>query len=371
MDNSKINIKAGLFEHLHIADAEQVHSQVITWLLSEDSPLSVREQSHFLTSFLGMKSKLYQTIDSIAEFQGIDILIRADDDLFVIENKFAASQHADPLDTYQQVLCDAPANFWMLENAQAPTFYFLTLTGEAAGRKGWTHIGYGSLLSAIVQLETEHTDPGLSAYARSLSNLMGVVDGFNEDHTEFLTVFTDGSLKKWDKQKRVRDGGYTAPQAYVEKFQLETILQQIFMERLASGLSLTPDDVVKISEKRGIGLLEVRFGLLDFKIGGRPFFFGVQLHGKSLKINLMAVEYMHSGAEWISEEVRDAVRVVAAARDLHINHSRTRACLSISRTCPPTFFEESFEDLAEWLKEECDVARTICTELSKRVGCVV
>ena len=376
MSNGHLEFQSGLFEHLNIADVERIHSQVIVWLLSQDTPLSEAEKSKFLTSFLGPGDKTYRAIDAITEFQSIDILIRADDDLFVIENKLKSSQHSNQLETYKKKIKKNGTGFWMTEGARDPEFYFLTLIGEKAGSGNWTNIGYGQLLKAVRQIDRVDSHPLISAYLTSLENLMEVVNRFNADHQKFKHVFDDGSLTKWQKAQRIRSEKYTATpaEAYIAKCQLETILQKMFMARLAGQLrtrnKLDAEDTVEISETRGTGLLQIRFKALSFKIGEKPFHMGVQLQGRSFKINMMADEYSSSKKKWISDAARNAFEAVAKENKLRFNDSRSKAYLSMSKKkCNrlKDLYEYSFDELVECIDGECEKALLICADLWPRI----
>lgn len=368
MSNGHLKFQNGLFEQLNIADAERIHSQVIAWLLSKDSPLNLAQQSQFLSSFLSLGDKEYKEIDSVTEFKSIDILIRADDDLFVIENKLKSSQHSDQLAKYVETLEGHSSGFWMTEGARDPKFYFLTLISEDAACAPWKNIGYGQLLRALQQVVEAKADPIISAYAASLENLMEVVNRFNADHQEFKHVFDDGSLTKWRKAQRIRSEKYisTPAEAYITKCQLETILQKMFMARLAGKLRLDTKDSVEISETRGTGLLQVRFTALSFELGGKRFHMGVQLQGRSFKINMMADDYSSSKKEWISDAARKDFAAVADENELRFNDSRSKAYLSMSKKkCNrlKDLYDYSFDELVECIDAECEKARLICENL--------
>ncbi|NLX25059.1 MAG: PD-(D/E)XK nuclease family protein [Lentisphaerae bacterium] len=370
MDNKGI-IELGLFEHLNIADTERIHSQVIAWLLSQDSPLSPSKKSDFLVSFLGLENKAYQTIDTITEFQNIDILIRADDELFVIENKLKSSQHSDQLSKYINTLDKHVSDFWMLKKANPPRFYFLTLIGEEAGCDGWENTNYGKLLEAVQQLGGIDTHPLISAYAVSLKNLMTIVESFNRDPRQFHTVFTDGSLKKWEKAQRIRDGKYTPAQAYIAKCQMETILQKMFMARLAGQLELQSGDSVKINETWGVALLQVAFSSLVVEMSGNTFNLGVQLQDRSFKINLMAQEYASSKTDWVRPTASNVFKNIAEELGLRFNPPRSNAYLSMSKRLPKSLWEYSFDDLVVCMKEECVIAKAVCHDLKSRIEAIL
>lgn len=361
-----LEFQSGLFEYLNIADAERIHSQVIVWLLSQDAPFSSAAKSKFLISFLGLEDKDYRTVDAITEFQSIDILIRADDDLFVIENKLKSSQHSDQLEKYKEIL-KHPFGFWMTEGVRDRKFYFLTLIGEEANSEGWVNIGYGRLLKAVQQIDHVESYPLISAYLTSLENLMGAVNSFNEDHQKFKSVFTEGSFTKWKKAQAIRNGGkYTPAEAYIAKCQLETILQKMFMARLAGKLSLDIEDTIEISETRGTGLLQVRFKALSFKMNGNLFHMGVQLQGRSFKINMMADEYSSSEKDLISKAVRNEFEAVANENGRRFNDSRSKAYLSMS-TGLNELYDYSFNDLVECIDGEFAKARLVCVNLKSRI----
>lgn len=364
-------IQFGLFELLNIADAERIHSQVIVWLLSHDSSLSTAEKSKFLTSFLGLGDKVYRSIDAITEFQNIDILIRADEDLFVIENKLKSSQHSDQLVKYVEILKDDASGFWMLKGSSPPTFYFLTLINEFADCEGWINIGYGQLMNAIQQIDHEEQHPLIRAYLTSLENLMRVVSDFNEDHRLFKSVFEDGSRTKWQKAQDIRDGKYSSAQAYIAKCQLETILQKMFMARIACHLNLEGDDTIEINETRGVALLQVRFANSSFEMGGRVFKLGIQFQGQSFKINMMARDYFESKVDWIPVDVKNEFKAVAVEHNLRFNTSRWKAYLSISKRLPRSLWEYSFDELVDYVNVEGAKARCICSDLKSRIKAIL
>ena len=361
--NEKNIVKIGAFEYLNIAGAERIHSQMISWLLSKDSPLDKEQKSACLCNLLGKPEHKYSYIDSVTEFNSIDIVIRADFDLVVIENKLKSSQHSNQLIRYKKDLAKLDQRIPILKDSNPPTFYYLTLINERPDSSGWIPITYSNLLNIVKKVDEELNDPVIRAYRYSLESMISVVDEFEQDHRRFKYVFTDGSLKKWEKG----DALFSDPsQAYISKCHLETILQKMFLTRIAQELNLNLDEF-SIEETHGRALLQIKFHSCSGSIDGNNFAFGIQFQGRSVKLNLHAVDCKKSTIGMIPDHVIEWFSEKSNEGYTRRNLNNKKAYISLSKKLEKDLWDYSFNEVVSIYQMEYERAQKVARDLTSRV----
>lgn len=295
-----------LLEDLSIADSERIHSQMIAWIFSDKcEAFDSAAKSRMICKLFKLEASHFDSFCSWTEFFRMDIVVKAGQELFVIENKLKTTQHSDQLSRYRN---DINENSDLLGSVSQFHFGFLTLIGEDGSEDDWTNITYSQFLKVLDEelsdLEARDGDvikkrnmEFLFDYQAFLRNLDGVLTKFNSDHRLFPNVFSDGSLKKYEKLNKADLNRYTDEQVFIAKNNLETILQTLFFSKVASRSGLRNP---KITETRGNALVESRFNRI-FEIEGRPFVCSIQIQGNTIKYAFAAENYSESERSWLSE----------------------------------------------------------------------
>jgi hypothetical protein len=216
-------MKQGFFEAIGIAGIERIHSQVLYWIfLQENSVLSSEEKTDVL-KLLNSQAGSYKNFKSWTEYETIDLLICADNDLFVIENKIKSSEHDSQLSKYKESVKK------MREFEGCKIFHiYLTLIEDKPSDTDWKNVTYRGLFTALKQHripEPSNADGWiLNEYIDSLGTLTNITTSFleNNGHKNFSNVFTDGAKSK--KAKRQILDRYNDEQKYIARNQLETLL---------------------------------------------------------------------------------------------------------------------------------------------------
>ncbi len=347
-----MDFEIGFFEHLNIAGAERIHSQMIAWFLSEESsPLDEDAKNKFLSELIGATVN-YQKINTMTEALNIDIIILADDkDLYAIENKLKSSEHSEQLEKYsgklEAAIVDKNSPFF---NCAIKNKFFLTLIGEKASESGWKNITYQNLLDAAQGISSlpNGNDQIITAYQQTLEYLIGIRDMFLSDHTKFPSVFTDGKKKKSEKKASYNELSGAAK--YISDCQLETIFQKQFFHNIVEQLNWTSENA-HIGETWGSALFYIDFEEKDvpsIEIENRKYLFSFEVQGSAAKLSFHVDfdEYSGSKKEWIGGAggAIDIFKKFAKSNpNLRCNSPRSNAYVSLSRKLIP--YDHSFDDL--------------------------
>lgn len=248
-------MRANFFDAIALTDRERVHSSILSWVFSKDNDLfNIDQKSIIIKSLCSLPEEIcFNNIDSITEFDSIDILIELELDdnqrMYVyIENKFKSSQGRNQLMEYSKTINKRHS----LERFEK---LYLTFIDEEAKDEGWKNISYDRLFSILATVfktvsQSNVTYYIFKEYLASLSELLRVKNDFLENYfkDEYEIVFTDGSKKKSVKVR----GNYIADN------QLETTLQKCFLNKLRKALILQ-DCEYNLSETRGNADLSIVF----------------------------------------------------------------------------------------------------------------
>jgi len=370
-----MSFKRGFFEYLKIAGVERIHSQMIAWLLSKDSPLDLLQKNKFLSMFIGSETK-HGEIDVSTEELHIDIHIRADgNQLYIIENKLKSSERNDQLKKYSDTITTTLKNRTSAcSDHESVVKFFLTLVGENPSAPDWINRTYEDLLKAVEGIQKsllpKDCDQIVSSYQATLNNLINALKAFNDNHQRFPNVFTDGKKTKAHKQNSTLELQPAAK--YIADCQLETIFQKLFFQRVAGKLKWNLEHG-KVSETRGSALCQVDFKEDEVpvvRINNRDFIFGFQVQGSSVKLNFhIKNDYQNSKKEWIEPVIpvfeNFANSLNACGKIIRVNYPRSLAYLSLSRNVRP--YEYSFDDLCCKYKQYRNEVREWALELVPKI----
>ena len=313
-------MRQNFFEVIGMADVERVHSQMLAWVF-DAHVLTSAQKSEVLAELTGRPIKCDEYRVS-TEHDHIDVLIETESAIIAIENKIKITEHDQQLTRYQR----------SLEHHALPQhFVYLSLLPESVTNSMWIPKTYAELHSELSR--HAFTSPSnfdehiFNEYVQAVGHLAAVVKAFDQDHTQFLNVFTDGRLTKRDK--RVRVSAYTNLQNYVRANQLETTLQRHFIARIRDRV--VPASVTsRIEETHGAAFLHIV--IASRSIGGLIFDWAVQFQERTVKLNCSAHDYARSTCNQLPREVMADFQILADKHhSLSLNRPRTKAYVSLSK----------------------------------------
>ncbi len=321
-------IKPTFFDALNIAGAERIHSQTIAWIFSlPDTILSDKRKSKTLCKLFGIETnQIFSNIKADTEIGRIDILINSDNYQFAVEIKLTSSEHTEQTNRYEIPLKLRSTN-------KQIQYAFLTLTDEKAKNQNWKNITFKELkncLEPLKDVEDEKVKIFLSEYIDTLDNLTSVFEKFLNNPCDFPNVFKDGNKSKHEKETQKID-----VLDYVRTNQLETIFQKAFLHNLTKDFPC----YVEIRETRGVALAQI---VVDkFKYKDTQFDLGLQLQGKTLKINLRGEDYGNSTKDLIDTHLTDCFERTFRNQNTYrkLNNPKRKAYLSVSRRLPIEIYE--------------------------------
>ena len=364
---SKIEFKKGFFECIAAADAEKVHSQTIGWILSDECGVFTQEERKSILQELLLGQHVNFDIGRIksvdVEINDIDIQITCDNCLIVIENKLKSSQHSNQLFKYEYLTANNeeearhsflqwkfPIEFkqWKKDNRgledkgedfsnrffrslqdneenkkvrnkfnwvenknrKDKIFYFYLTLGDEypKGTEGkWINIKYFDLCG-VLDTKLQGVKEGsanyfiVEEYIDSLNRLTTATELFLKGDPVLSFVFTEGKKKK-DINILITD-----LKSYIQKLQLETILQKSFYTNVLNGVEHELKDSKykpkssQVTETRGIAALDYFFE--DVIIENITYISVLQFQGKAIKLGLTEIGVFHNGKVSPNAEIR-------------------------------------------------------------------
>jgi hypothetical protein len=355
-------MKQGFFEAIGIAAIERIHSQMLYWMfLQENSVLSSEAKADVLKLF-NPQAGSYKKFESWTEYENIDLLIRADNDLYVIENKIKSSEHDSQLSKYKESVKK------MKEFEGCNIFHiYLTLIEEKPSDTDWNNVTYRQLFTALKQ----HRIPGpsnadaciLNEYIDSLETLTNITTSFlqNNGHRHFSNVFTDGGKTK--KAKGTLLGGYNDEQKYIARNQLETLLQRAFLSMIAHRMSI-PNNHYFVEETRGTALLRIVI-VKSIPINKGNYDVQIEFQRNTVKIKLAAVaeEYPTSKFDSVTREAKEIMSKVAGEYGYHPHRGKTRAYLSMTKEIGKELWNMNVDEIVDRYNVEYQTAKDIAPKI--------
>lgn len=339
------------FEYLGIASVKKIHSQILQWILSNDNKsLTSDQKNDFISDFLNIQN--FQVLETITEYEKIDILIKSENRIICIENKLKSSQHSNQLDRYTRSIQKKYGDI-------KTCFFFLTLIEEDSNDSNWKNVSFNKLLNALQKLKIEKNTDGLILieYIRTLENFSTIINEFLEKPSDFINVFYDGSKTKHQKKKEHKN----SKQQFISENQLETIFQKLYLKKVADLLKL-PD--YYIIETHGNAILGVPI-IKNFNIDGINFNFGFDYQRGTFKTFCTATEYKNSVCSQIPEKIPILLKKALSKKEQYgykrINKPRTKAQYSITKGNKKNIGID-IETFSELFNSELNLSKTIIYE---------
>lgn len=353
------------FEKIALADVERIHSQIISWIFSEDcTSISLDRKSKILCELFKLPEKSFSTIDSITELMRIDILILADSELFIIENKFKSTLSENQLEKYETALQNYKGEFFNIDNVKKH-FGYLTLISEESGNPNWLSVDYYTFKNLLAKSELKKEDSEsflIIEYIKSLTRITDVCFRFIQNPKDFQNVFEDSSLKKDKKRELIKNGQYNADQKIVVQNNLETTLQRMYWNHLLRRI----DRYGYVRETNGNAYVSIPFNQYNRKINKIEFNYKFEIQKNTVKINLVPVtmnDYNDSKKDWVSDIDRGKFRnAIKKTQYRKFNDGKTRAQISVTKKLDEEFYKKNLDDAANYLKQEIDYAELVTKE---------
>jgi hypothetical protein len=388
-------MKRTFFEAVSIANMERMHSQMIAWIFSPDCEAISHERKHQLIADLSLSSGVASrgAIDTHTEWNHIDIVIETETSVIFIENKIKSSQGSRQLERYNAVI-SGPKGEALLKRRSStsrrrPAKVLLSLVGEEPEADGWTGLDYCKMVERLSKALSSSAGGGedatiVGAYVRSLARLTDVVEAFRISPERFRNVFEDGGRSLAEKLNMPRltdeDG------QYVRDMQLETVLQRLYLSRIAR-LIVPGESIVIVGETRGTALLDIKqpAGLRSIRAGKHEFDWGIQFQGESVKIQLESgwknqseKKPVRPGMRKLMEkEIIPAVAAFVARPEIANGWQFNRpkkdsgtAYCSLSRQRPsgdPLYWGESWDEAVEGYRAQLASARDLAGGLQRHI----
>ncbi len=298
------------FEYISSADMELIHSQMISWILSEDFQGfkdGEKSRTKILNEFFGVLNP--GAIKRLAtEQSSIDILIELDHTVLCVENKIKSSQHSGQLKRYEDHVsntCDG----------KDKKFYFLTLVEEDSGSELWVNKSYKELLEVLKSLKQEgdiadnFNGQLLIEYMITIDKLLSAVQQFLTNPASCPNVFQDGGLKKLIKVEKNIDCDL---QRFIRANQLETLFQKLYFREVSKCLKFDGD--IYITETNGRAILGCFLVTEKELTNGKLFHFGMDFQNGSFKTMCISNDYPNSKKQDMLEQV------IALFEEIHLHH---------------------------------------------------
>jgi len=207
------------FEYLQNASTEKVHSQFLGWLFSQGNlGISDYEKIKLLNILTNNSiSDNEKILQVYTENQNIDILIKLDNQVVIIENKIKISQSINQLKKYEK---EAENLYPNLENH---SFVFLSLIDEKPKSDNWLKVTYKQFLTnGLFNLEylEHHNRYIIKEYITNLSLLTDSIEAFIESPESMTNIFTLANKKKYEK---IIPSNINKHEKYICKNNIETI----------------------------------------------------------------------------------------------------------------------------------------------------
>lgn len=272
-----------LFEFLGIASQERIHSQTLAWLLTPHvSPLRPAHRRALLAA-LGVKCTLrdVQELRVQTELEGLDLVCASPKVFVVIENKLKSRQSSLQLLRYDEKIGKVAG---LLDTTGAAHKIFLTLSHEKSGC-GWTDVDYRALVGPLAAAAQAEKNLYVADYVALVTRLVGAREAFLTSPGNFEQVHRRIGWSTVSRLKRLPAGTSTD-----EAFICENRLERIFVETLLRNLVSDVPNAITDAGAHGQPLVQVPLWLVEV-MSGEWYRAGLQLQGKTLKLNIADLDY--------------------------------------------------------------------------------
>jgi hypothetical protein len=379
------------FEKLGLADKEKIHSQIISWLFSQELQLIDERTKSKLYSKL-FKCELPKNYAVYTEWKNMDVVfldLTGDKpkEALVIENKLKSELHSNQLTKYYEKVKDK------LDDAEVKKIHFrlLALYEPHDFQKqningNWGFVSYSefheTLLHLFCGINTQKSDKNyfeykiLEAYKEYLEQLLNCIDDFVEEPKKYLTIYHNGNKsldEKITSQFKGNEGKNKISdlEQFVFRNNLETTFQKIYLNFIANQKLKTANP--ELISKYDIGIGETRgSALIDFRVKKGILYknhivrWGYQIQGDSYKFTLVVEDpnpsqtkknILTKEMQAIKEELKEAI----------LNKAKKQFALKTLRTGKGRYMSCSTNDSANsyWKMDRDVLVKKILEDIKK------
>ncbi|HYX07751.1 MAG TPA: PD-(D/E)XK nuclease family protein [Bacteroidales bacterium] len=354
-------MKNTFFDSLMISDSERIHTQTLAWIISlNDSVFPIDKKKQFLSELFNISGEIgfEQSVYVETELNKIDLFIDTDNYQFLIENKLKSSEHSNQTFRYFDSI---PSQFEAANKTRK--FGFLTLVKDEPMNQEWIPISFEKLKDSLENVEwneSKRETVFIKEYIQTLGNLTGVYNEFIDNHRNYANVFTDGTKKKYEKERYKNE-----LQDYIRRNQLETIFQKAYLKTVLKDANI---EFIEIGETRGTALFQTLIS--EVNVDGEIFRLGFQFQGKAMKINLVHKNYADSKPEQVGERLIEIFKNVFHRQNNYnsFNKPRKKAYISVSKTLTNEIFNIDKDALIKLLKTEIEYSSNKVNELENEIN---
>lgn len=354
-------IKSTFFDALLISDSERIHTQTLYWILSlENNIFPNNEKARFLNNLFGLNGeiKVTENITIGTEIKNVDLLIRTDNYVIVLENKLKSSEHSYQTQKYYDQI---PEQYAL---GVQKICGFISLINETPAHKAWHAVSFEKLLGCLKDIKWSEANARelifVEEYIYTVQNLVNAFDAFINDHKSFPSVFIDGSKTKFVKTKHEN-----SVSEYIRVNQLETIFQKAYLMKIVLDLN---EQFCHVGETRGTALIQINVHHFEYR--KKRFNLGFQFQKGTLKINLSREGVATSKAsqldfDLISNFEAKFCKVKGYNR---FNKPKTKAYMSVSKQLGKDVFLYDTNELTNLIKDELAYLRKEAQEFCKTIS---
>ena len=359
--------KNSFFEILSISDKERIHSSMIGWMLSNKCNVLTDDiKKGFFKSVLGIKAENFEIVEIINEYKKVDIYIKTDKFVVLIENKLKSTQHSNQLEKYNK-------KFNLPEDKDFHPF-LLSLIEEKPEQSNWKAITYDKVLSYFKQFVDDFKGKEkeiiyLNDYLLFLEKLTVSFNLFHKKTSSFEFIF--GEKCSDNSDKRVKSFIVDNKLAQIFNFSFFTELVKDLCRKNFLGIS---SKLYRIGVGRAGGIhltitIEDDIPFMGFKCRTE-----LQIEGSSFKFSFTDTEYdtEHRLEEFINSkpniiEIFEKYKESDKTDFINCNKPRSRGRVSISKTMEKKYWLMDREELEKYLKYEIEIARDLTMDLKRKL----
>jgi hypothetical protein len=381
------------FEKLGLADKEKIHSQIISWLFSQELQLIDESTKSDLYSKL-FKCELPEKYAVYTEWKNMDVVfldLTGDKpkEALVIENKLKSELHSNQLTKYYEKVKDKLVD----KEVQNVHFRLLALYKpydfhEQNINDNWGFVSYKEfkeeLLDLFFRINTQKSVKNyfehkiLEAYKEYLEQLLNCIDNFVKDPKKYLTIYNNGNKsldEKITSQFKGNEGKNKISdlEQFVFRNNLETTFQKIYLNFIANQKLKTanPELISKydigIGETRGSALIDFRVNKdLGIRYKKHIVRWGYQIQGDSYKFTLVVEDLNPSQTKKnnLPKEIQD---IKEELKEAILNKAKKEFALKTLRTGKGRYMSCSTNDSANsyWKMDRDVLVKKILEDIKK------
>ncbi|MBV7439975.1 PD-(D/E)XK nuclease family protein [Weeksellaceae bacterium TAE3-ERU29] len=346
------NDRQSFFEFLSIANQERIHSQIISWFFSDNfKEVQNIDKINLIKKLFNIECSHIEYV--ITEYKNIDIIIKTDSCVIILENKLKSSQYLGQLNKYREI---AEKDFQNIDKK----YFYLTLINEPPSEINWQNVTYEDLLSVFQEIKlTKEIDAIIFCeYLSFLEHLINIFKDFSQNYQKYSTVFLNGSKKKIDK---ITYEYPTEEEKFIGINQLETIFQKNILIKIRNSIDESIHCV--INETRGVALIDIILG--EINVQKKKFNVFLQLQADNIKFAIASVNYDKSKKKEIECFIPFVSKIKENSNYNKLNMPKQKGYVSLSKKMPTPYWEMEYDDLIYFIKSEINEGRKYFSDLEK------